>query len=158
MSETKALNARSQSVSDTLQQVLTGDENHHYTTSEGVYEKHLPEHIPMETVKELSSYNRDFTAGSIHATGVIGAKVAATSNGTVKAITATIKTIPGERLDVNFTAKKEGKIPGKDTTYEKYGAVSVTHTTSAGGKGGEIGIAMDLVQAATEAAMKSASK
>lgn len=154
MSEQKNLNARSMSVSESLQQVLVGDDNNHYGGADGVYEKHLPETLKMETVKEVSDYNRDFTAGSIHAVGTIGSKVAGTSNGAVKGVTATIKTAPGERLEVAFTAKKEGKIPGKDTTYEKYGSTSVSHFTSAGGKGGEIGVALDLVQQMTEAAMK----
>lgn len=158
MSDTKQLNTRASDIRAQMGVALNAETGDHRNVGSEVFEKNLPENITIETVKEVDGYRVDFAAGTAAAVGDLGV-AACTADKTKAGISATVSMAPGEKIEVNYQHVKTGRVPGKaegeeGSTYTKHGAVSITHRTKLGAKGGQIGTAFDIIREAAEAAAK----
>lgn len=158
MSDNKQLNARATTIRGELGAALAAETGDHRNAGSEVFEKNLPEGHTPETVKELDLYRVDFAAGALAAVGDV-AVAAAAADPSKTTMSATIGMAAGEKLEVGYQHVKTGRVPGKEegtegSTYTKHGALTLTHRTRLGGKGGQIGTAFDIIREAAEAASK----
>lgn len=160
MSTPKTLSPAAQAISADLQAVLTLDENGKGEADNTVYFNHAEKAgYTKETMEGVKNYDRTFAAGAMDATQAIGLK-AVTGGAKFEAAEVTIQGAKGEEFGVKYTPHSKGVMKGADgqpdKPWEKFGSVRVAHKSSVGGKGGDMGIAMSMANAAAEAVLKKA--
>lgn len=153
----KTLSAAAIAISEALQTKVKLNEQHRGEGDSEVYLEHGEKAgYTKETLEGVKNYDRTYMAGQMDATAKLGlaALAADPKLERVEIVTSGVK---GEEFSSVWTPKREGVIPGKDGAADKpwvsYGGLSGRHRSTTSGKSGDLGAAMDLSAAATEAVL-----
>lgn len=143
MSDTKAkeLKAVVKAMSDALLADITIDATSGVATPvEDIYNKHLPEGITPEIVKNISEHNTNFVAASTHAFGVT-AVAAMKANPELQK--ATIDMPFGYKDNLHITTTRSTELPNDKGT--SYGDTHAILTVKAGSNGAQLKTALSLI-------------
>lgn len=122
------------------------------TVEEGLYEKHLPEGVSMESLTTIQKHNSLFIAASAEAVGS-QAIAAMKKNAELAQISVGIPIVGKDSLDITF--QRERHIPsasGDEGTIVKYGSLQAKYNMyGTGSRGQLLKVKQDLSERATSA-------
>ena len=121
------------------------------SVEEGLYEKHLPEGVTMEQLKEVQKHNNNFIAAAAHAFGDESITIMK-KNAEVSAVSLSIPTVGKDSLDLSF--QRERSIPNAngEGTNVKYGSLQAKYNMyGTGSRGQLLKVKQELSERATAA-------
>lgn len=126
--KTPELSATTLDLVDKLTQAMSINKEGIITVEDNIYERLLPEDLPIATVKRLQKHNSHFLAAATEATANV-ALGAAAKNKDVKVVDASFNMAGKDRFDVTWTREVERNagIPVKGQEAEKKTVYGVTN-------------------------------